>query len=483
MNHVAQLAKAPHPVGSAAHSQARDYIAGQLTALGLKPEIQETTVSNIVAGIKGSRSTKALLLVAHYDTVESAPGAGDDSSGVAVLLETARAIQASGPLNNDVIFLFSDGEETGLLGAKAFVNQQPWSKDVGLVLNFEARGVSGPSIMFETSEGNEWLIRQATQAAPRLIASSFSYEVYKLLPNDTDLTVFKDAGFAGFNFAFIDGSQHYHAPTDDLVHLDERSLQHQGVNALAFTRHFGNLDLTNTRTGEAVYFNLFGPGLIVYARSLVIPITVAVSVVLLACLAVGFRRRGLTLAGMSSGFTAFLASAGAGLFAAIVIRLIADALHSAVTITGNTLLLLSALVVAAVTVIIYLRFAGKTSVLNLLAGGLFWWLLLAWLTSLVMPGASYLFVWPLLFNTLGLGLALLYARQSRPPLWTRIVISILTAPAILLMAPAIYLTYMALTIDSLFFSILLGVAVALLTVPFIPLIHRSFLESAKRTKA
>ncbi|HEY0367610.1 MAG TPA: M20/M25/M40 family metallo-hydrolase [Pyrinomonadaceae bacterium] len=483
MNHVAQLAKAPHPVGSAAHAQARDYILSQLIALGLKPEIQETSVSNIVASIKGSRPTKALLLVAHYDTVESSPGAGDDSSGIAVMLETARAIQASGPLNNDVIFLFSDGEEAGLLGAKAFVNQHPSSRDVGLVLNFEARGVNGPSIMFETSDGNGWLIRQAAQAAPSLIASSLSYDVYKLLPNDTDLTVFKDAGFAGFNFAFIGGSQHYHAPTDDLAHLDERSVQQHGSNALAFTRHFGNLDLTNTRTDDVVYFNLFGSRLIIYSRKLVVPVTVAISVLLLACIAIGIRRQRLTFPGMSSGSTAFLVSAGAGLFAGIVIRLIADALHSVLTISGDTLLLLSAIAIAAVTGIIYLRFSSKTSVLNLVAGSLFWWLMPALLTSLFLPGASYVFVWPLLFNTLGLGLAVLYTRQSQPPLWTTIVVSILAAPAILLMASTIYLTCLALTIDSLLFSILLALSVALLTIPFIPVIQRAFLESAKRTKA
>ncbi len=471
MSHVTQIAKTPHPVGSAAHSQVKDYILGQLTSLGLKPEVQETNVSNIVARINGSRNTRAVLLVGHYDTVESSPGAGDDSSGVAVLLETARAIQASGPLNNDIIFLFSDGEETGLLGAKAFVNQHPWSKDVGLVLNFEARGVSGPSIMFETSEGNEWLIRQAAQAAPALIASSFSYDVYKLLPNDTDLTVFKDAGFAGFNFAFIGGSQNYHSPTDDLAHLDERSLQQHGSNALMFTRHFGSVDLNSAGTGDAVYFNPFGAGLIIYSRKLVVPVTIAIAVLFLACLAIGVRRQHLTFAGMSSGFTAFLASAGVGVFAAVVIRLIADALHSVVPISTNIILLLSAIGIAAATGFVYLRLGNKTSYLNLLAGGLLWWLLLALLTSLILPGASYLFVWPLLFITLGLWLAVLYAKQSLPPLWTTIVIAILSAPAILLIASTIYLTCLALTIESLLFSILLAGGVVLLAIPFIPLLQ------------
>ncbi len=106
-------------------------------------------------------------------------------------------------MRNDVIFLLTDGEELGLLGAAAFVNEHPWAKDVGVALNFEARGTGGPVRMFETSEQNGWLIRRFAQAAPYPRTDSISYEIYRSLPNDTDLTVFKRHGYAGLNFAFI----------------------------------------------------------------------------------------------------------------------------------------------------------------------------------------------------------------------------------------------------------------------------------------
>src|SRR4030095_8333053 len=104
----------------------------------------------------------------------------------------------------------------------------PWMKDVGLVLNFEARGNSGPSLMFETSTGNGWLMEQFAKAAPYPVATSLSYEIYKLLPNDTDFTIFKDAGFSGFNFSYIDGYAYYHSAIDSVETIDERSLQHHG---------------------------------------------------------------------------------------------------------------------------------------------------------------------------------------------------------------------------------------------------------------
>jgi hypothetical protein len=469
MKHVAEIAKAPHPVGSPAHSQVRDYIRKQLSALGLGPELQETSVSNIVARIKGKQNSKSLLLVGHYDTVEKSPGASDDSSAVALMLETARALQANAPLNNDVIFLFSDGEETGLLGAKAFVYQHPWARDVGLVLNFEARGVSGPSIMFETSNGNGWLVRQAAQAASRLIANSLSYDVYKLLPNDTDLTVFKDAGFAGLNFAFIDGSQHYHAPTDDLMHLDERSLQQQGSNALTLARHFGNLDLSNPASEDAVYFNL-SSRLIVYSQKLVLPLAVAVLLLFLGCVVIGVRKQRLALKTLGSSLQAFMTSIGLGLAAVIVVRLLADVLHNVINPSDKTLLILSVFVIVAITAAVYLRISRKISAWELLTAGLSGWLLLMLLTSLFLKGGSYLFTWPLLFITLGLAFVLLYRPQAPPSIMAAVIVSVLAAPAILLFAPMLYLTCMALTFDSLLFSIVITVAVVLLLLPFVPLL-------------
>ena len=123
------------------------------------------------------------MLCAHYDSVPEGPGASDDAAGVAVVLETLRALKAGPPLDRDVIALFTDGEESGCLGARVFVDEHPWAGDVGIVLNFDARGNSGPSIMFETSDGNGWLIRKYAQAAQQPLATSVSMDVYKIMPN------------------------------------------------------------------------------------------------------------------------------------------------------------------------------------------------------------------------------------------------------------------------------------------------------------
>ena len=101
---------------------------------------------------QGPSGKKALMLCAHYDSVPTGPGASDNAAGVAVVLETLRALKAGPPLERDVIALFPDGEENGFHGSRLFVDEHPWAKDVSVVLNFDARGNSGPSIMFETSD-------------------------------------------------------------------------------------------------------------------------------------------------------------------------------------------------------------------------------------------------------------------------------------------------------------------------------------------
>jgi len=219
MKSLSVIAQKPHPIGSTEHGKVRDYLLEQLRFLGLEPQLQSSTgffleswwgppyqvgsVENIVARIQGSANTKAVMLVSHYDSVASGPGAGDDGAGVAAILETVRALRSGPALRNDVIILITDGEEIELLGAAAFVDEHPWARDVGVVLNFEAQGSAGPSLMYETSAGNGRLIKEFAKAAPYPVTSSLMSEVARrYTSSDSDLSVFRRAGLSGLNFAF-----------------------------------------------------------------------------------------------------------------------------------------------------------------------------------------------------------------------------------------------------------------------------------------
>ena len=121
LRHTEVIAARPHPVGSAAHAAVRDYLVEQLTAAGLRPEVQRSAavnadtygplragqVENVVARLEGTANSKSVLLVGHYDSVPTGNGASDDGAAVGAMLETLRALQSGPPLKNDVIFLFT----------------------------------------------------------------------------------------------------------------------------------------------------------------------------------------------------------------------------------------------------------------------------------------------------------------------------------------------------------------------------------------
>jgi Peptidase family M28 len=494
MKHLEAIARKPHPIGSSEHDVVLDYIVGELIALGVSPSVQSTTavdaqwggsiragrVQNIVARLKGTASTRAIMVAGHYDSAPTSFGASDDGAAVAMMLETLRALHSEQPLKNDVIFLFTDGEEAGLLGATAFAKEHEWFKDVGLVLNFEARGSKGPSIMFETSNQNGWLIKEFAKAAPHPISHSFAYEIYRLLPNDTDLTIFKETGLPGLNFAFIDGYMHYHTLLDNLTEIDERSLQHHGENALALTQHFGNLDLTNIKEANAVYFDVLGLTLLHYPGRWVVPLTVLVVVLFLMLLIAGIKRKHLRVSGILVGLAALVLSM---LVSGGMVTLIWRGMQklpglATWTLRGdsyrsNAYLLTFVVLTVALTAVVLLFFRRRTSLENLMAGSLLWWVILLVPTSLYVPGASYLLTFPLLFSLGVLGWMLLTKERRQITTKFLLLACLGSVPGIILLSPVVYQSFIGLTLNAIGLVAVLVVLLLGLLLPLLELMSAS----------
>ncbi len=485
MKYLSVIAAKPHPSGSAAQAEVRDYLMNELTANGLEPQVQRSArfrpsqgapdsgIQNVMARLEGTGNGKAVLLVAHYDTVKNSFGAADDGSAVATLLETLRTLKAGAPLKNDVIFLFTDAEEAGMLGAQIFVAEHPWAKDAGVVLNFEARGNSGPVIMFETSDNNGWLIEQFATAAPLPVAHSLSYEIYKLLPNDTDLSIFKDAGLSGLNFANIDGITHYHSSQDTLSAVDGSSMQHQGSYAVALTQHFGNLDLSQTTGRNAVYFDLFGRVLVHYSTIWVLPLTLLVAGLFVALLILGFRKRRLTAPGVFWGALLLLVSIVVSALAVMLLWNVIWMLRPSVETLQNRLLLLIFVTFTVVgTSIIYIVMRRRAGFESLAVGALLWWLLLTLVVSFFIPGGSFLFHWPLLACMVGVGWLILMPEHKTTAGF--LILTLCAAPAIILWVPVIFGIFVGLTLNWIPFTAAMVVLLFGLLLPLLGLIAGSF---------
>lgn len=278
---VNQLAAAPHPAGSPQNIRVRDALIARMTELGLSPQIRagvgvQTSryasdrlaaghVENLVGIVPGrDRSGKAVALMAHYDSVKASPGAADDIMGVAAILETVRAIKARGTPARDVMVIFTDGEEVGLLGANHFFRRDPLAKRIGLTVNVEARGGGGRVQMFQTSPQNGEIIDLFQRTATRPASSSLAVFLYEKMPNDTDLTETLRAGLPGMNYAIIGLQFDYHSPTSTPINLERGSLQDVGAQVLAAAGEAAFATRLPGKAPSVVYANLFGDTVISY---------------------------------------------------------------------------------------------------------------------------------------------------------------------------------------------------------------------------
>ncbi|MBL6852985.1 MAG: M20/M25/M40 family metallo-hydrolase, partial [Alphaproteobacteria bacterium] len=237
----------PHPVSSAANKAIRDRVRAEFATLGIKTDVYRAngcngraafgffacgTVEDIVAEVAPGQG-KAIVLLAHYDSVPAGPGAADDLSGVATILEAVRALKARAlATQHPIIAVITDGEEAGLLGAAAYAGNAAFRGNVGIAVNVEARGNQGPSLLFQTSPGDEKLIDLYAKSVPEYATSSLFATIYRMLPNDTDFTIFLNKGLSGYNFAFIGEVAHYHTALDRRENLSQQTLQMHGDNLI-----------------------------------------------------------------------------------------------------------------------------------------------------------------------------------------------------------------------------------------------------------
>jgi hypothetical protein len=337
--HLRQIANKPHSIGTSEKERVRNYIVAQCQALGLVTQTQHSTsvvsyatgvragdVTNVIALYKGSDSAResdgargsdnasvsdsaspsksAVLVMAHYDSEPNAIGAGDDGAGCAAMLETARLLKKGPLLHNDVIFLFTDGEEAGLLGSTSFVRENPLFPEVGVALNFDGRGNAGKSFMISNGSSG-WIVDEYRRACAHKNASSLYHELFRILPNSTDLLPFSKKGIPGFDFAYIDGFVNYHAMTDRPENMDRNTLQEQGDNMLSLVRRFGRIDIRRRIATESSFFNVLGNWMIGYPVSWNSVFLVLTNLLFLAGLITGMVNRRIRWKGLLAGFFSF----------------------------------------------------------------------------------------------------------------------------------------------------------------------------------
>ncbi len=482
--HLKNISKSQHDPTTESHKSVQKYLVNELHKLGLTTEIQTATafnkkwiagvtVQNIIARIKGTTNKKSLLLLSHYDSnPHSAIGASDDGSGIVTILESVRAFLAKKQTpKNDIIILFSDAEELGLLGAKAFVKHHPLAKNVGLVLNLEARGSGGSSYMLmETNGKNSKMLSEFINAKPNYpVANSLMYSVYKMLPNDTDLTIFREkANINGFNFAFIGDHFDYHTAQDNYNRLDRESLTHQADYLTTCLNYFANSDLSNLNSNEDfVYVNFPFIQLLTYPFSWVLPMLIIASLLFLILVFIGIKKEKINIESAFKGFIPFVVSlviCVAGSYGLWQLILLVHPQYNDILqgFTYNGYQYITAFVFLNLWVLfkVYNYFKAEKAI-NLLVAPITFWLLINLLISQKLQGAGF-FIIPV-FIALSLLAILIFIHLKKENI--SILFTLLSIPTLYIFAPLVKMFPVGLGLKNIFIASLFIVLVFGLLVP------------------
>ena len=205
---------------------ASEYLFNTYTSFGYAPEYQWFAgrgalggqTANVVATLKGTVNPELVYVVSsHYDSVAVGPGADDDTSGTAALLETAR-IMAGHPMPATIVFASFTGEEAGLLGSREFVRRAVEGKvQVVGALNNDMIGWAGDHRVDNTIRYSNPGIRDIQHGAALEFSSMILYDA--LYYKGTDAASYYDAYgdiVGGIGSYPVLSNPHYHQSHDTL---------------------------------------------------------------------------------------------------------------------------------------------------------------------------------------------------------------------------------------------------------------------------
>lgn len=264
-----------------------DFIDYVKDIIGLRGETT-VTMNNILVGFDAPDTDDAILFVTHYDSRPDVAGSTGSALGVSTFLEAARLLSSSGDLKNDIYFLFTDGKEIDLLGAKDFVSKhEELMNHVKVVLNFDSQGTDGALMLYETSENDYNIVKQYKKAVSRNSGYSFLAGISKLLPHDTDFRIFSEAGVPAMNFSVLEGAFTYNRSIDTSENINRGCAYEymNTLNELASYYSMNKIPVVEQEQG-AVFFNFLSNNIIALPSSVVSLITDITSMLAIGLLVV-----------------------------------------------------------------------------------------------------------------------------------------------------------------------------------------------------
>src|SRR5690606_3949114 len=324
-------------------------------------------------------------------------------------------------------------------------------------------------MLLETNSGNANLIRQFKVANPDYpVTNSLAYSIYKMLPNDTDLTVLREEGnINGYNFAFIDDHFDYHMANDTPENLDIETLAHQGSYLMPLLMHFKDADLSNLdNERDLIYFTLPGGNLVSYPFGWTIPLLIIAFVLFMGVVIFGyFRNRNFLKSALRGATPFFISLIGSTLlvfllwqFCLMIYPEYREIEHG-FTYNGYWYIAAMLFLTRTFHFMVYHQFREQESQGGYMVFPLFFWLIICALLAFVLPGAGY-FIIPALFAIIQL-VFMIVKKKPEPYLML-----LLSLPALIILLPFITQFPVALSLKMMFSSPILLSFLFMLFFPF-----------------
>jgi hypothetical protein len=225
------------------NKQAAEYLHAAYKSFGYEPEYQWFAArgalggktANVIATLRGTENPELVYVVSsHYDSVAAGPGADDDTSGTAALLEAAR-LMAGHPMPATIIFASFTGEEAGLLGSREFVRRAQAEKlKIAGVLNNDMIGWANDNRLDNTIRYSNDGIRDIQHAAAMLFTRLITYDAR--YHRGTDATAFFEAYgdiVGGIGSYPVLGNPHYHQASDQLDTINHQLITETSKTTVA----------------------------------------------------------------------------------------------------------------------------------------------------------------------------------------------------------------------------------------------------------
>ncbi|MFP3391442.1 M28 family peptidase [Brevibacillus sp. SIMBA_040] len=199
-------------------------LTATVTVEGAKTK--ESTSYNVIATKKPDKNKdngQIIIVGAHHDSVEGAPGANDDASGTATTLELAR-VMANMPTDTEIRFITFGAEENGLLGSYAYVESMSEEEVENTVGMFQMDMVgskdAGKLIMY-TVDGEKNVVTDLGAAAGSRLSETVNYG----REGRSDHVPFAEAGIPAALFIHAPVEPWYHSPEDSIDKISKDKLQ------------------------------------------------------------------------------------------------------------------------------------------------------------------------------------------------------------------------------------------------------------------